>query len=233
MEALHALKYMVLIAASAGERKCIMENGKKRALIVGMARSGIAAARLLYENGYEVIVNDMKSEIDGLTEALAGIEYTSALGKAPEGEKIIRLKPEKDVTDTYAAVSEGIKCGYSRFNIYGASGGRIEHTLANIQLIASLAEKNMQASIFDGSTVITAITAKTLRFDSAYNGYISIFAHSDKCTGVCLRGLKYPLENAELNNLFPLGVSNEFLGVESEIVIGNGTAIIVYSLPKS
>lgn len=156
-----------------------------------------------------------------------------SLVKAPEGEKIIRLKPEKDVTDTYAAVSEGIKCGYSRFNIYGASGGRIEHTLANIQLIASLAEKNMQASIFDGSTVITAITAKTLRFDSAYNGYISIFAHSDKCTGVCLRGLKYPLENAELSNLFPLGVSNEFLGVESEIVIGNGTAIIVYSLPES
>ena len=156
-----------------------------------------------------------------------------SLGKAPEGEKIIRLKPEKDVTHTYAAVSEGMKCGYSRFNIYGASGGRIEHTLANIQLIASLAEKNMQASIFDGSTVITAITAKTLRFDSAYNGYISIFAHSDKCTGVCLRGLKYPLENAELSNLFPLGVSNEFLGVESEIVIGNGTAIIVYSLPES
>ena len=156
-----------------------------------------------------------------------------SLGKAPEGEKIIRLKPEKDVTDTYAAVSEGIKCGYSRFNIYGASGGRIEHTLANIQLIASLAEKNMQASIFDGSTVITAVTAKTLRFDSAYNGYISIFAHSDKCTGVCLRGLKYPLENAELSNLFPLGVSNEFLGVEREIVIGNGTAIIVYPLPES
>lgn len=156
-----------------------------------------------------------------------------SLGKAPEGEKIIRLKPEKDVTDTYAAVSEGIKCGYSRFNIYGASGGRIEHTLANIQLIASLAEKNMQASIFDGSTVITAVSAKTSRFDSAYNGYISIFAHSDKCTGVCLRGLKYPLENAELSNLFPLGVSNEFLGVESEIVIGNGTAIIVYSLPES
>lgn len=156
-----------------------------------------------------------------------------SLVKAPEGEKIIRLKPEKDVTDTYAAVSEGIKCGYSRFNIYGASGGRIEHTLANIQLIASLAEKNMQASIFDGSTVITAVTAKTLRFDSAYNGYISIFAHSDKCTGVCLRGLKYPLENAELSNLFPLGVSNEFLGVESKIVIGNGTAIIVYSLPES
>ena len=115
MEALHALKYMVLIAASAGERKCIMENGKKRALIVGMARSGIAAARLLYENGYEVIVNDMKSEIDGLTEALAGIEYTSALGKAPEalldGVDLMVLSPVVPIFAPFAkeAKARGIE----------------------------------------------------------------------------------------------------------------------------
>lgn len=71
-------------STGCGKEESAMENRKKRALIVGMARSGIAAARLLYETGYEVTVNDMKSEIDGLTEALAGIEYTSALGKAPE-----------------------------------------------------------------------------------------------------------------------------------------------------
>ena len=39
---------------------------QKTALIVGMAKSGIAAARLLYENGYRVIINDMKPEIKGL-----------------------------------------------------------------------------------------------------------------------------------------------------------------------
>ena len=61
-----------------------METPKKRALVIGMARSGVAAARLLYENGYDVIINDMKNEIEGLTEALSGIEYTNALGKAPE-----------------------------------------------------------------------------------------------------------------------------------------------------
>ena len=38
---------------------------QKTALIVGMAKSGIAAARLLYENGYRVIINDMKPEIKG------------------------------------------------------------------------------------------------------------------------------------------------------------------------
>ena len=38
------------------------------------------------------------------------------------------------------------------------------------------------------------------------------------------------LENAELTNTFPLGVSNEFIGEKSEIIIGNGTAIVTYSL---
>ena len=48
---------------------------QKTALIVGMAKSGIAAARLLYENGYRVIINDMKPEIKGLFDALSGIAY--------------------------------------------------------------------------------------------------------------------------------------------------------------
>lgn len=156
-----------------------------------------------------------------------------SLDSAPDAERVIKLMPEKDITDTYAAISEGIKAGYNCFHIYGALGGRIEHTLANIQLVAALSEKNIEARIIDGSSVITAVSSGTLKFSSAYKGYISVFSHSDKCCGVCLRGLKYPLENADLCNVFPLGVSNEFIGMESEIIIGSGTAIVVYSLPKT
>ena len=56
----------------------------KKALIVGMAKSGIGAAKLLCRNGYHVIVNDMKSEIAGLAEALAGFPVEYRLGVAPE-----------------------------------------------------------------------------------------------------------------------------------------------------
>ena len=61
-----------------------MQNGKKTALICGMAKSGIASAILLYKNGYKVIINDMKSEISGLQEALKDIEYVNAMGQEPE-----------------------------------------------------------------------------------------------------------------------------------------------------
>ncbi len=56
---------------------------QKTALIVGMAKSGVAAARLLYENGYRVVINDMQPEIRGLFDALSGIAYEVQLGANP------------------------------------------------------------------------------------------------------------------------------------------------------
>ena len=146
----------------------------------------------------------------------------------PDGDNVIKLNPVKDITDMNAAAETGIERGYSEFHIYGGCGGRFDHTLANIQLAASLAERKMKAFIHDGETVITAVCCGSVKFSDNHKGYISVFSHSDECTGVYLKGLKYNLENATLKNIFPLGVSNEFIGCESEVVIGKGTAILIY-----
>lgn len=153
-----------------------------------------------------------------------------SLNTPPECGEIIKLNPIKDITDMDAAVKIGIDRGFGEFHLYGACGGRIDHTLANIQLIASLSQKNIKAFIHDDKTIITAVTDGSLKFDKSFKGYVSVFAHSDKCGGVYIKGLKYPLENVELKNNFPLGVSNEFIGVESEIIIKSGTVIVTYQL---
>jgi UDP-N-acetylmuramoylalanine--D-glutamate ligase len=57
---------------------------KHTALIVGMAKSGIGAAKLLFKSGWRVIVNDKKPEIPGLAEALRGITAEYRLGERPE-----------------------------------------------------------------------------------------------------------------------------------------------------
>ena len=57
---------------------------KKTALVVGMAKSGVASAILLYKKGYTVIINDLKSDIPGLSESLRKIKYVNRLGVAPE-----------------------------------------------------------------------------------------------------------------------------------------------------
>ncbi len=151
-----------------------------------------------------------------------------SLGYVPNGNKVIKLNPVKDITDMHAAVEVGLERGYTEFHLYGACGGRVDHTLANIQLVASLAQKNIKAFIH-GDTIITAVCNGEIIFDKEYKGYISVFSHSDKSFGVSIQGLKYTLDNAELSNSFPLGVSNEFIGNESKITVKNGTLLIVYS----
>lgn len=52
----------------------------KTAMVVGLARSGIACAKLLGQNGWHLLLSDTRTEIPGLLESLADIPYTNALG---------------------------------------------------------------------------------------------------------------------------------------------------------
>ena len=138
------------------------------------------------------------------------------------------LSPEKDDTDMYAAVREGIKAGYSVFHIYCGTGGRTDHTIANLQTLAYLSQNGMQGFLFGKDIVITAITNQKMAYDKISSGYISVFSYTEKSEGVNLRGLKYELNNATLTSTFPLGVSNEFIGKESSVSVAAGTLLIVF-----
>lgn len=146
----------------------------------------------------------------------------------PEHPNTIGLSEEKDDTDTLAAVREGIRAGYTCFHIYCGTGGRIDHTMANLQVLAYLSANNMRGFLFDNDTVITAVTNSRLCFGKIQCGYVSVFSCSAKAEGVTLCGLKYELNNAVLTNTFPIGVSNEFIGRESSISVSDGTLLIVF-----
>ena len=151
-----------------------------------------------------------------------------SLGHAPDADHVITLPTVKDITDTWAAVEQGRQRGYTRFFLYGCTGGRFGHTLANLQTAANLARKGKECRIFTGKQVITAVSdGMELTFDEAHKGFISVFSHSDQCL-VTIRGLKYELEAATLTNRFPLGVSNEFTGRQASVSVTGGIALVVY-----
>lgn len=151
-----------------------------------------------------------------------------SLGAAPDEKQVVTLPKVKDVTDTWAAIRLGEERGYREFRLYGCTGGRIEHTLANLQTVADVTAKGEICRLYDKNQVVFGISGgTTLEFGPEKHGFVSLFAHTDRCTGVTLRGLKYTLEDGELGNCFPLGVSNEFLGVPSSVSIGTGVAILV------
>ena len=154
-----------------------------------------------------------------------------SLDEMPTHDNIHVLPQEKDDTDMIAAIRAGLERGCRIFHIYGGTGGRLDHTLANIQCIASLAAHGARGFLHSRDTIITAIKDTGITFPAGCVGTISVFAHSDTASGVWESGLKYPLSDATLRNSYPLGVSNEFTGAPASVRVHSGTLIIIY--PKT
>lgn len=151
-----------------------------------------------------------------------------SLKAPPDHPNVICLPKEKDDTDLLAALRLGVERGYCQFRIYGGTGGRMDHTLANLQCLTWLTAQGKSGRLMGDGWVAAAVTDGTIIFDAAHRGYISVFSMGDRAEGVCLRGLKYVLENAVLTKDFPMGVSNEFLGQESSVTVKTGTLLVLY-----
>lgn len=145
----------------------------------------------------------------------------------PNGENVIELNPIKDETDTFEAIQQGIIRGYKCFYILCGMGGKPEHTYANIQLLAYLAQNGCCGFLTDKNRILTVIKNRTVCFDENYSGFVSVFSLTDKSEGVTIKNLKYNLDGAVLTNTFPLGVSNEFTGKKSSIAVKNGMLLLV------
>ncbi|MDR0840508.1 MAG: thiamine diphosphokinase [Christensenellaceae bacterium] len=153
-------------------------------------------------------------------------------GPVPPHPNVIRLNPVKDETDTLSALNHGLALGYDTFFIYGGTGGRTAHTLANIQSLARLAERGARGFLFGNNEIFTTLCAGSLQFESQSGGYISVFALSDTCSNVCETGLKYELKGFTMARDYPIGVSNEFIGKQASISVEQGTLLVIFT-PKA
>lgn len=198
----------------------------------------LVGAGPLYAHSMRPRDGDLVIAVDGGFDALRRLSITPHLLigdfdslKAPVGSPgSIRLPKEKDDTDMAFAIRKGREMGYRVFHLYGGMGGRLDHTLANLQCLAGLSRDGCEGYLIGRREVATAVTNATIHLGAGFRGTVSVFAHSSAVTGVRLRGLKYPLEDATLQHTVPLGVSNEFTGVPSQITAGDGTLIVLLPL---
>ncbi len=146
----------------------------------------------------------------------------------PEGENVLTFPAEKDDTDTMLAIKEALKRGYDRLYISGGIGGRLDHTLANLQSLLFAEKLGAEAFLCGEGVTVTAITRKCAEFSASCRGKISVFCFGDSASGVTIRGLKYETAGISLSNMFPLGVSNEFTGQNASISLERGTLILIW-----
>ena len=163
----------------------------------------------------------------GITPDIALGDFDS-LGYRPDLPEVIYHPPEKDDTDTMLAVREGFARGFDTFVIYAGLGGRLDHTVANLQTLAFIAENGGRGYLVGGSAVSTAVKDASISFGAGERGMISVFCMGEKAEGVTISGLKYEVENAELVPYLPLGASNEFTGKPAKIEVKHGTLLVMW-----
>lgn len=137
----------------------------------------------------------------------------------------VRLNPIKDATDSAVALEEALRRGFRNIVLFGATGGRLDHTFANLDLCAYAKESGASLTIVDDHHVIFTLYNETKKICADQSKYISVFAVGGAAT-VTLKDFAYPLLHHTLTPFCGLGVSNETQKDAAEIVAEKGTLLI-------
>ena len=170
----------------------------------------------------------------GITPHLLLGDLDSIQSEIPANLPLKTFPPEKDYTDLELAIRTAIEKNASRVEIWGGIGGRLDHTVANLQLLSCYTGNFSSLQMRDGRNCCFVVIAdadgdspKTLTIPQAEGCYLSLFALSETVEGLTVRGVKYPLENHTLTRTFPLGVSNEFKQKEASLSLEKGSLLVI------
>lgn len=161
----------------------------------------------------------------GLTPSLLLGDFDS-LHTLPADIETHTFPVEKDDTDTMLAIKTGLDAGYRVFHLYGGTGGRMDHTLANLQALAFLAKNGAKGYLYDKLFTFTALLNDSITLPARTDGIFSVFCLGQDAAGVSIDGGQYPLQGAVLSAAFPLGVSNHFIGKPVTISVTDGCLLV-------
>ncbi|HAK58504.1 MAG TPA: thiamine diphosphokinase [Lachnospiraceae bacterium] len=148
----------------------------------------------------------------------------------------IRYPRDKDDTDMMLAIKLGLSKGYKEFIIFGGLGGRLDHSLGNIQLLLYLSKNGATGTLYAKDYAVKAVSGGSIVLgkDPVFNfagNLCSVFALDRHCHNVTITGLKYEVSGADWYNHIPIGVSNEFTGKRAVISCTKGSIAVLWQLP--
>lgn len=141
---------------------------------------------------------------------------------------IREFNPVKDATDTEIGVRLALELGADVLYLFGATGTRLDHVLANIQMLKIALDAGVKAYLVDECNRISLWNEEvTLSKEESFGTYFSIFPFGDSVEKVSITGAKYPLNEYHLTNRESRCVSNEVAEEEVHITFSDGILILM------
>ncbi|QAY66028.1 thiamine diphosphokinase [Paenibacillus protaetiae] len=135
---------------------------------------------------------------------------------------------DKNYTDTELAFRHALSLNPGEIVLLGATGTRLDHTLANMHLLAAALQQGTPAAIIDRHNHISLTDSRLTLSRSGYR-QISLLPLTMRVTGITLTGFQYPLHNAVLNIGQSLGISNVLAEETGTIQVSEGMLLVIQS----
>ena len=166
----------------------------------------------------DVLVGDMDSIDPGLLERLSN-----------DGVTIERHPMEKDASDAELAVVRAVSDGCEDVVLIGAlRGGRLDHELANLLLVADSRWRAHRLRIVSGSTTARAVHGgERLELAGAAGDLVTLLSVNGDAWGVRTQGLRYPLAGESLGLGRSRGLSNQVDQPPASVSLERGTLLVI------
>ena len=168
-------------------------------------------------------------------------DFDSLTGSLPQDIETFTFPSRKDYTDTGLALKYALDNGYRKVTIIGGIGGRMDHTISNIQDIVGFCAKGLDITMMDarnyftvlgpGSYIISSDQADKDNFcdisdAGCSDSYFSVFAYTEKAV-ISESGSSYPLDHHTITNTYPLGVSNKVSADNACLTVHEGIVLFL------
>ncbi len=137
---------------------------------------------------------------------------------------------EKNETDLELAIIHALKWGPTTILFFGVTGGRLDHTLVNVQLLYRLHKHNVHGVIIDVHNEIQLYSngSHTVTRSDEYP-YLSFIPMSAYVTNLSLQGFYYPLRKEPIQWGSTLCLSNKLLSEKGTFSFDDGILILIKS----
>ena len=167
------------------------------------------------------VPNYLIGDFDSL--ALADLDALAA-----KGVQVLQHPARKDETDLELAVNLALDEGMDDILILAGLGGRLDHTLANLMMLALPRLGTARLRLLDGCQELTLLRpGQTHRIDGKIGDAVSLIPVGGDAKRVTTSGLEYPLLDSSLLFGRTLGVSNQMNAPEATVALYEGLLICV------
>jgi thiamine pyrophosphokinase len=146
------------------------------------------------------------------------------------GCRVERHPVAKDQTDLELGLRAAVVRGARRVVVVGGYGGRLDHFLANVLVLAGADFAGLVVEAFVGPARLSVVRDRT-ELRRRAGALVSLLALGGVARGVRTEGLRYPLCDEDLWPGSTRGVSNELTGEVASVTVAAGAVLAVQPGP--